>query len=212
VREAAGGYRIGGRVTARLVWLCASVPAVDPTIAAAWITGRVGAVRIIGTVATAIVGSRNTRRATEATVAAGDATTTATLAAVREDRLWDKRCAAYEDIIATLLRRQKTRQSEMLREVLRMPLDLDEYGFPVTDDPPVSFEDQARLLAYASDEVRDAFEATRRADSDLALRRCEWMLLDEEARGVLESANQSVRTRRGVSRPPSRRRRGRSGR
>ena len=83
------------------------MPAVDPTIAAAWITGGVGALGIAGTVVTAIVGSRNTRRATEATIAAGTATTAATLTAARDDRLWEKRCAAYEETLTALLHRRR---------------------------------------------------------------------------------------------------------
>ena len=47
----------------------------------------------------------------------------------------------------------------------------------------------ATLMRMASDEMRDAFEVTRQADTDLAMRRSEWMILDEEARGVLKSAN-----------------------
>ena len=78
------------------------MPAVDPTIAAAWITGGVGALGIVGTVVTSVVGSRNTKRATEATIAASAAATAATLAAAREERLWEKRAAAYEETIAEL--------------------------------------------------------------------------------------------------------------
>jgi len=178
-----------------LARLSSNLAAVDPTIAAAWITGGVGALGIAGTVATAIVGSRSTRKATEATVAAGTASNKATLVAARDDRLWEKRCVAYEDMIGTLLRRQKKRQTEMTREVLGIPIETDDDGWPVTDEPPVSFEDQARLLAYASDEVRDAFEATRQADSDLGICRAKWVVLVEEARGEVPFVQRKLNTR-----------------
>ena len=81
----------------------------DPTITAAWITAGVGALGIAGTVATAVVGSRNTRMATERTIAAGAATTAATLAAARDDRLWDKPCVVYEETLADLPHQQAKR-------------------------------------------------------------------------------------------------------
>jgi hypothetical protein len=143
------------------------VPAVDPTIAAAWITGGVGALGIAGTVTTSIVGSRNTKRATEATIAAGAATTAATLAAGREARLWEKQCAAYEETLTGLLYRQAKRRhdlsgfrwDEATEEQLKAAFD----GY----DPPGLFEAQGRLVAYASDAVMDAFEVASRAHDEV---------------------------------------------
>ena len=138
-----------------LVLLCASVPAVDPTITAAWITAGVGAAGIAGTVVTAIVGSRNTRMATERTITAGTATTTATLAAAREDRLWEKRCAVYEEILAAMAHRQSQLNDLLKRGRLEdaseqeVALVFHSYG---SRDWAAT---QGRLLAYASDAVRD---------------------------------------------------------
>lgn len=141
----------------------------DPTIAAAWIAGGVGALGIIGTVTATIVGSRNTKRATEATIAAGAATTTATLAAAREDRLWEKQCAAYEETLAGLLHRQTKRRHDLrgyrLEEASEQQLEAFFEGY----DPPEWFEAQARLLAYASDPVREASRAASEAHGEVRM-------------------------------------------
>ena len=79
---------------------CAKALAVDPAIAAAWITGGVGAPGIASTVATTIVGFRATRNATGRPLAASAAATSATLSAGREDHLGEKRAAAYEETLA----------------------------------------------------------------------------------------------------------------
>jgi hypothetical protein len=126
---------------------------VDPTIAAACIAGGVGALGVIATVVTAWIGSRNTRRATEQAIAAGAANTRATLAAAREDRLWDKRAAVYEETLAAVAYRQSgltaaLRDGDASEEELEKALQ--SYG---------SFEwaaTQGRLNAYASDAVRGA--------------------------------------------------------
>src|ERR1700733_12198675 len=112
-RATSRGHRKTRRVSTGFAPIWTSVPAVDPTIAAAWITGGVGALGIAGTVVTAIVGSRNTRRATEATIAAGTATTAAPLTAARDDRLWEKRCAAYEETLTALLHRRMQRRHDL---------------------------------------------------------------------------------------------------
>ncbi len=125
----------------------------DPTIEAAWIAGGVGALGVIATVITAWIGSRNTRLATEATIAAGAATTAATLAAAREDRLWDKRCAAYEETLTALLHRQAKRQEDMREYRLDEAYEQQVKEFFAAYEPPGFFETQGRLLAYASNPV-----------------------------------------------------------
>lgn len=130
--------------------------AVDPTITAAWITGGVGALGIAGTATTAWIGSRNTRMATERTIAAGAATTTATLAAAREDRLWEKRCAVYEETLTTLLDHRRQR----FRILLRSPGGEAESPEAVYDpDSPGWSQARSRLYAYASDDVLHALDA-----------------------------------------------------
>jgi hypothetical protein len=81
----------------------------DATIVAALISGGVGAIGIVGTVVTSVVGSKNTREATGRTVEAGTAQNRATLIAAREDRLWERRAAAYEEALTGLLHRQAKR-------------------------------------------------------------------------------------------------------
>jgi hypothetical protein len=49
------------------------------------------------------------------------------------------------------------------------------------------FEAQARLVAYASDEVLDAFEATRQADLAVSGRYRQWLMLAEDNRLAVES-------------------------
>ena len=143
---------------------------VDPTIAAAWIAGGVGALGIIGTVTATIVGSRNTKRATEATIAAGAATTTATLTAAREDRLWEKQCAAYEATLEALLYRQQKLRHDL--RMYRLDEDSEEKlkDFFGSYEPPGWFPAQARLDAYASEPVMDAFKVTIEAHASALLR------------------------------------------
>jgi hypothetical protein len=160
---------------------------VDPTIAAAWITGGVGALGIIGTMTTAIVGSRSTKRSTEATIAAGTNTTAATLTAAREDRLWEKRCAAYETALEALLYRQRKRQHDL--RMYRLDKDSEEKlrDFFGGYEPPGWFEAQARLVAYASDAVLDAYETSHRADLEVWGRYRQWQILAEESQLAVES-------------------------
>ena len=64
-----------------------------------------------GTVAVAIAGFRNTRRATTQTVEAGTADSVRAFDAARAYRLWDKQTATYEETTSTylLFRRVKRR-------------------------------------------------------------------------------------------------------
>jgi hypothetical protein len=139
----------------------------DPTIAAAWITGGVGGLGIAGTVATAIVGSRSTRKATETTVAAGAATTAATLAAAREDRLWEKRCAGYEETLAGLLYRQSRRREDFNMYRWDGVTEQQVKEFFDAYEPPRFFEAQGRLLAYASDAVIAASNGASKAHGEV---------------------------------------------
>jgi hypothetical protein len=136
---------------------------VDPTIAAAWITGGVGALGIVGAVVTNIVGSRSTKRATEATIAAGVATTAATLAAARDDRLWEKRCAAYEETLATLMNHRKQRPLGM------SPADDAEKMRSIDSDSPEWAQELGRLYAYASGAVLAAWDSAQDAHTRVLL-------------------------------------------
>jgi hypothetical protein len=165
--------------------LYASVPDVDPIITAAWITGAVAAVGIAGTVMSSIAGSRNTRMAADLTVEAARAATMATLTAAREGQRWEREHAAYVETIAEVLRRQRQRRylvtsslsedSELLRDFLD------------AHDPPGWLEAQARLIACASEWVKDAAEASRQAHLEVWARVHRYRLMGDDNRLALES-------------------------
>ena len=110
---------------------------------------------------------RSSRNSANQAIAAGATATAATLNAARENRFWEKQAAAYEETLGGLLYRQAKRQDGL--RTYRLPED-DEHqlgDFFAEYEPPGWFEAQGRLLAYASDEVREAFEATRRTDLEV---------------------------------------------
>jgi hypothetical protein len=55
--------------------------------------------------------------------------------------------------------------------------------------PPGWFEAQARLVAYASDAVRHAFDATQQADREVSDRYRQWLTLGDDNRRAAESGN-----------------------
>jgi hypothetical protein len=161
------------------------VPDVDPIITAAWITGGVAVVGIAGTVMSSIVGSRNTRMATDQTVEAARLATTATLAAAREGQRWEREHAAYVETIAGVLRRQRQRQylgTSLLSEDLEQLRD-----FLDAHEPPGWLEAQARLIACASEWVKDAAEASRQAHLEVWARVHRYRLMGDDNRLALES-------------------------
>jgi hypothetical protein len=165
--------------------LSSSVPDVDPIITAAWITGGVAVVGIAGTVMSSIVGSRNTRMATDQTVEAARLATTATLAAAREGQRWEREHAAYVETIAGVLRRQRQRQylgTSLLSEDFEQLRD-----FLDAREPPGWLEAQARLIACASEWVKDAAEASRQAHLEVWARVHRYRLMGDDNRLALES-------------------------
>lgn len=139
----------------------------NPTVAAACISGGVGALGIVGTAVTAWIGSRNTRRATEQAIAAGVNNTRATLAAAHEARLWEKRAAAYEENLIGLLHRQARRVHDL--RGFRWDEETEKQMESVLDsyDPPGSFEMRGRLVAYASDAAMSAFNVASGAHGEV---------------------------------------------
>jgi hypothetical protein len=137
---------------------------VNPTIAAAFISGGVGVVGVVGTAVTAWIGSRNTRRATEQAIGAGAASTRATLTAAREGRQWDLAAAVYEETLAEVLHRQSKLHYEVRSARFGEESEQKIKDFFSTYEPLGWIRIQARLTAYASDRVLDAFEATRTAN------------------------------------------------
>jgi hypothetical protein len=162
---------------------------VDPTIEAAWIAGGVGALGVVATVITAWIGSRNTRKATEQTVGGGIASTMATLAAAREDRLWDKRAAAYEETLTGLLHRQAKRRHDLRGYRWDEASEQQLKEFFDSYDPPPSFEVQGRMVAYASEAVLDAFENANRAHGEVRT----WCSHQEGLREQIRMAQESGR-------------------
>jgi hypothetical protein len=165
--------------------LSGSVPDVDLIITAAWITGGVAAVGIAGTVMSSIVGSRNTRVAAEQTVEAARAATMATLAAAREGQRWEREHAAYVETIAGVLRRQRQRRSLVTASLSEDSEQLRDFLDAV--DPPGWLEAQARLIACASEWVKDAAEASRQAHLEVWARVHRYRLMDDDNRMALES-------------------------
>jgi hypothetical protein len=167
---------------------------VNPTVEAAWIAAGVAGLGIAGTATVAIAGFRSTKNATVRTIAASTANTMASLAAAREDRLWDKRAAAYEEVIAALQYRQMKRQHEL--RMYRLDEDSEQQlkDFFASYEPPGWFQAQARLRAYASDEVWEAFEATRQADVEVSGRYRQWKMLADDNRLAVESGRPGAAT------------------
>lgn len=163
------------------------MPAVDPTIAAALITGGVGALGIVGTVVTSVVGSQSTREATERTVEAGTAANTATLISAREDRLWEKRAAAYQETLTRLLHRQAERHFDLRKYRVDAETERKLKEFYENYELPAMFETQGRLVAYASDTVMAAFNASRGAHAKVQVQYGHRAALRESARLAQES-------------------------
>lgn len=163
------------------------MPAVDPVVTAAWITSVVGALGITGTVTATVVGSRNTRKATERTVEAGADANRATLVAAREDKLWERRAAAYEETLTRLLHRQAQRHFDLRKyrtdgEAERMLKEFYE-----NYELPGMFETEARLVAYASDAVMEAHKVTRGAHATVKVAYSHRAALRESAKLAQES-------------------------
>jgi hypothetical protein len=115
----------------------------------------VGILGVVATAVTAWVGSWNTRRATERTVDAGTAANLATLLADREGRLWERRAAAYEQMLAVVLQRKHLRGFDMV--IARVETDHDLEEFLKKFALPSTFETESRLVAYASEPVLTAY-------------------------------------------------------
>jgi hypothetical protein len=139
----------------------------DPLVEAAWIAAGATLVGVGGTVIVAVVGFRNTRRATEATNETTRNTTTATIAAARDDRLYEKRAEVYIELLmfvtmdaahkatwqADLTSAQDAELAKYLRE------EVVNYESPGT---PLFY---ARLHVYGTEAVFEAYDSY--ADSSL---------------------------------------------
>jgi len=154
-------------------------------IAAALIAGAVGALGIVGTA----FGSHNTRKATEAAIEASAADTRATLAAAREDRLWDKRCAAYEETLAEVRHRQMKRRHDLRGLRWDEATEQQQAAFFDSYQPPNWFQAQARMTAYASRSVLDAFEASENAHLEVRARYLRYKAMADDNREASQTGN-----------------------
>jgi hypothetical protein len=134
------------------------LPRVNPVVEAAWIATITGVVGVAGSVTVAIVSSRNTRKATEATVE-GE----------RIQRFRERQATAYEDAIGEVLLRSTRREKifsqgdiggamPQLREIRSR------------NEEPESLRVHGLLMAYASPGVRRAYEAAVDADEQVGRR------------------------------------------
>jgi hypothetical protein len=138
----------------------------SPVIEAASIAAGVSLLSLVGTVAVAVSGHRTTQKTNSKTIQAGTDNTVRALEAAREDRLWDKRAAAYEEAIAYLLYR-KARRGQLFQALYQRE-DPDERMEQLYGDfkPAPMLEIQGRVTSYSSEAVRAAFESAERADND----------------------------------------------
>jgi hypothetical protein len=159
---------------------------VNPTIAAAWISGGVGAIGIVSTAVTAWIGSRATRRATDRTIKAGADENRATLLATHDAWLREKRRAAYEEAVIWLLYRQRNR--ERGRRIFRLEQEAKQFlKDPIASYAPSGwYEAYARLVAYASDAVVAASNASYKADFEV------WGLYEKWAVKVVEETKRAI--------------------
>jgi hypothetical protein len=126
-----------------------------PEVQGYWI-GFVGVlVGVGGTVAVAIAGFKNTRRATEKV-----------LEARRDDRLWTRKADAYQDAMTEALQRADCRKKVVKTKADDRQIPAKE---PAAEDPMGKewFDLQGRLKTYGRQEVLAAFEASMKATDAL---------------------------------------------
>jgi hypothetical protein len=150
----------------------------DATIAAALISGGVGVVGIAGAVVTSVVGSRTTRQVT-----------VATLAAAREDRLWEKRCAAYEESVARLLHRREKRQDGVKMYQLDEASEQQLIEFAATYEPVGLIAAKARLIPFASDAVVAASAVCEKADLEVWRLYGQWRTMAKDSKQAAAAGN-----------------------
>jgi len=161
--------------------------AMDPLVTAAWIAAGTSIVSLAGTVAVAIVGFRAAEKVGSAANAAAASNTKHFVNATRDDHLWEKRARAYEDVLAHTtfrsLRVDLTLRPSRLnkREQEGMEKLFEVYGSDSWLDV------HARMLAYASAEVLEAFLSASDADPEAALKLNAWKSKADHNRNIVES-------------------------
>lgn len=132
----------------------------------------------------AFIGFRTTKRVTDKTVAAGSQDTMRILNATRDDRLWEKRAAAYEEAIAYLLFRQFAR-SNLGSELAGRSYTEPPKSWFGNYEPPGWVVIQGRLLAYGSDEIVAANQEAHAANDRIAWSYERWRTLADKARQAI---------------------------
>jgi hypothetical protein len=128
----------------------------NPLVEAAYVGGAAAIVSGGWTALVAIVGSRSTKAATRQAIEANTADTIRALEAARKDHVWDKQAATYVDAIVGIRYQQRKRRAHVGTTIVGEP--------PEVSDPPSNLREvEARLLAYASPKVIQAFTATNDA-------------------------------------------------
>jgi hypothetical protein len=163
----------------------------DPVETAAIISGcfAIGSVGLTAYVA--VKGFRSTRDATDKTIEAGNKDTIRALNASRDDRLWERRAAAYEETIAYLLYRQHKRDFRSPYHIMGRDLDTATRFWFGDYHPPGSFEIRGQLVAYASDAIVAAYKESVSADNEASFRFSFWKGIYDsfKDRGDLVSSN-----------------------
>ena len=152
----------------------------DPSIEPALIAGAVSLVSLGGTVAVAIAGFRNSRRAAKETAGAGTANTVLALDAARADRLWEAQAAVYTDAIRIVRHRVLTRR-ELIRTARFRYDDETERRMKewvASAKPSVErAEVEARMLAFCSSAVLEAVQAAGAANDEVFRLHHAWVSL-----------------------------------
>jgi len=124
----------------------------NPSVEAAWIAAGVGALGIVSTAVVSISGSRNTRKAT-----------TATIDAARDARVWEKRTAAYEDAAEEVMARQTRRTAITSRGDIGNVKGQPTKEIFKSEEPEI-IRIRAALRPYASANVWAAYKAADEAN------------------------------------------------
>lgn len=141
----------------------ASLPPVDSLIVAALIGAGATIISVSATAFVAVRAYHTTRTTNAETIQAGVENTVRVLDGARDDRIWDKRAEAYVDALR-FLHRTRTEREEMAhtgRYVQEAEQQLEDWRAGMLT--PQWREIQSRLLAYASQPVLDALQASEQA-------------------------------------------------
>lgn len=127
----------------------------------------------------AIVSFITNRASTRQTIEAGTANTVRALDAARDDRLWEKQTALYEEII-TLMLYLSLRHRDQMRTLRRSPAEEKRLMKSVFGDykQPRVFELRGRIHTYASDAVVSAYDAAKSAEDWLGESMRQWKALE----------------------------------